>query len=168
MKQGEEQTSLPNNMRYKKKKYGIEVIQGPYYFNSTHPPRVETPKMERSRINNSLRLIHWNARGINQREKVNIINSINCDLFALQETGHPRSEFLDLIHRTRIGLKEREPSMNGGGTLTLSDLNITSKTEFEVNKDTVLQRIVIDGVFVLWLGNIYLNKGSSKQIQRLC
>ena len=57
--------------------------------------------------------------------------------------------------------------MKGGGTITLSDLKITHKQEVDINKDCNLTRIVIDGVFVLWIGNIYLNRGLPKQINKL-
>ncbi len=64
-------------------------------------------------------------------------------------------------------IKERTQQEKGGGTLTLSELRITSSKEFHVNKDSSLYRFILDGVFILWLGNIYLNRGMPKQVQKL-
>jgi len=57
--------------------------------------------------------------------------------------------------------------MKGEGTMTLSELNITHWDERNINKDCSLVRLVIDGVFVIWFGNIYLNRGLPKQINKL-
>jgi len=120
------------------------------------------------KINNSLRIAQWNIRGLNNQSKLHTINAIDCQIFALQEVDHPKNLILDQIHNlTPITKKERETDKRGGGTMTLSNLNITHKIEENINKDCNLTRIVIDGVFVIWIGNIYLNRGLPKQINKL-
>jgi len=96
-----------------------------------------------------------------------VLNSISHNLFALQESGHPHSDSLDMLHKSPINLRERNGDIRGGGTLTLSDLRITNKQVHFINKDSSILRIVLDGVFVIWFGNIYLNRGTTKQIQKM-
>ena len=125
-------------------------------------------KAPKNKINNSLRVAQWNLRGSKHPSKVHTINGIDCDLFALQEINHIDENVTDNIHKKNIlSIKEREIKTIGGGTMTLSELNITHKEEININKDCNLTRIVIDGVFVLWFGNIYLNRGLPKQITKL-
>ena len=86
----------------------------------------------------------------------------------MQEIDHPNINILNNIYNIKsISKKEREIEKKGGGTMTINNINITHQKEESVNKDCNLTRIVIDGVFVIWIGNIYLNKGLPKQIQKL-
>ena len=121
----------------------------------------------KSKLNNEITLVQWNIRGLSTKEKADIINSFNSDIVALQETGHPDKKLLEYIHKTSIVLKQRDKDVKGGGSITLSDLNTSSKSEFHINKDSSLTRLVLDGVFVIWFGNIYLNRGLSRRIQKL-
>ena len=124
-------------------------------------------KISPGKINFSLKLAQWNSRGLCHISKLNIINSVACDIFAVQEAGHPFTNGSGLLYKKTIDQKERKGTERGGGTLTLSDLKISSKNEYSLNKDSNLLRLVLDGVFVIWLGNVYLNKGLSKQVQKL-
>lgn len=163
----EENVGLLTTHKPKEATTGSEIVLGPYCFTPSLNPSAETPIKVRDHINNLLTLAQWNIRGINDNKRINLINSINCDLFALQEIGHPQRSFIELIHKDTLQRKERDPLEKGGGTLTLTNLRITHKEEFLVNVDTSLQRIILDGVFVIWFGNVYLNRGSTNQIQQL-
>ena len=93
------------------------------------------------KINNSLRIAQWNIRGLNNQSKLHTINAIDCQIFALQEVDHPKNLILDQIHNlTPITKKERETDKRGGGTMTLSNLNITHKIEENINKDSYENR----------------------------
>ena len=126
---------------------------------------------KKNKINNSLRIAQWNLRGSKHPSKIQTINTIDFDIFALQEINHIDEHTIDKINtKTIITKKERERNSKGGrggGTLTLSNLDITHKEEITINKDSTLTRLVLDGVFVLWFGNIYLNKGLPKQMRKL-
>jgi len=74
---------------------------------------------------------------------------------------------MDILHKDIISLKERNQTNHLGGTLTIGNLLITSKKEYEINKDCTLIRLIIDNVFVLWFGNIYMNRGTPKQLSKL-
>jgi len=71
------------------------------------------------------------------------------------------------MHYKRIFEKQRNNNRIGGGTISLSKLNVSIKQEYPINKDCNLLRIVVDNVFIFWIGNIYLNRGSIKQITKL-
>ena len=163
----EEQRKLLTNSKSKRISHGNEAVQGPYCVDSLSTPLNETPTKVKDRINNSLKIAQWNVRGINQRDKIHVVNSISHNFFALQESGHPHSDSLDMLHKSPINLRERNGDIRGGGTLTLSDLRITNKQVHFINKDSSILRIVLDGVFVIWFGNIYLNRGTTKQIQKM-
>ena len=123
---------------------------------------------KRKKVQNSLRIAQWNLRGLSHPSKIQTINIIDCDLLALQEINHLNSSKIDLINTKSVILrKERKLEERGGGTMTLSDLNISHTEEINVNKDCNLLRLIIDGVFVVWIGNIYLNLGLPKQINKL-
>ena len=146
---------------------GVRIQAGPADPDSGLVPTSQYTKWPVNRLEDGITLAQWNLRGLSTLKKTDVINSINCDIIALQETGHPNASLLEYIHRTLVTLKKRVENSKGGGSITISDLNITSKTEFHVNKDSNLIRIVLDGVFVIWFGNIYLNRGLSSQIQKL-
>jgi hypothetical protein len=116
---------------------------------------------------NTISIAQWNTWGLSHLGKINVINSVKCDLFMIQEINHPHLDLISNLHKTIINKQEREKDSKGGGTMTLSDLNFTSCQAYPVNKDTNLQRAILDGVFVFWIGNIYLNKGLPSQIQKL-
>lgn len=118
------------------------------------------------KINNSLKMVHWNARGLAHPSKIQTINATDCDIMAIQEIDHPTENLLECI-TTKSVITKRERDAKGGGTITLSNLEITHITRYNINKDCEIARIIIDGVFILWIGNIYLNKGLPKQIQKL-
>ncbi len=46
--------------------------------------------------------------------KLNTINSIACDILALQEIANPDADTLSLLHRNIINMKTRDPSRRGG------------------------------------------------------
>ena len=119
-----------------------------------------------TKLDNSITISQWNLWGLSLLGKVNILNSLECDIITFQEINHPSNDLINHIHKPILDQKERV-ERKGGGTITLASLPITSNQVISVNKDSNLQRLVIDGVFVLWLGNIYLNKGHPKQIQKL-
>lgn len=127
-------------------------------YHSEEYPQLQ--KKHRNKINNLIRIAQWNLRGSKHPSKIQTINIIDFDIFTLQEINHIDEQTVNKINtQTIISRKEREKNSKGGGTMTLSNLNITKKEEITINKDSTLTRLVIDGVFVLWLGNIYLNRG---------
>ena len=137
---------------------GVGIQGGPIDSN----PRLDTitshnKQRSKNKLNNEITLAQWNIRGLGTMKKTDIINSINCDILALQETGHPSSNILQDIHMALITAKQRKDDTKGGGTITLSDLHITSKSEFHINRDSTLTRLVLDGVFILWFGNIQVS-----------
>ena len=87
------------------------------------------------------------------------INSIDCDILALQEINHLNEDAIEKIHTRSVMMKKERNHERGGGTMTLSELNIPHWDERNINKVCSLMRLVIDGVFVIWFGNIYLNRG---------
>lgn len=119
------------------------------------------------KINNSLKLAQWNSCGFLDSSKAQTVNSIQCDLIAIQETRRVEEKQLKNIYQKEVLSKRERMESNGGGSLTLSNLNITHKEEYEINEDSSLLRIVIDGVFVIWIGNVYFNRGSKGQIKNL-
>ena len=127
------------------------------------PLEVRNPK----RCGDTLILTQWNIWGLGNFSKSNAVNSINCDLLCLQEIGHPNYGTLMNIHKPVHNIQERKAKDRGGGTLTLTNLPVTSKRSFNVNKDSNLWRIVLDNLFVVWICNVYLNYGKTSQLQRL-
>ncbi len=129
------------------------------------------PEVEKVKIcfrrNDPFILAQWNLRGLNSKTKTDTINSIDCNVLCLQEINHPTINNPYLILKDVLDCKERDQSVRGGGTLSLSNLPISSKKVIHVNKDSNLVRLVIDNIIPIWLCNIYLNKGSTKQIQKL-
>ena len=119
------------------------------------------------KLNNSLKIAQWNLRSLSHLSKIQTINSIDCDILALQEINHLNEGAIEKIHTKSIMMKKERNHERGGGTMTLSELNITHWDERNINKDCSLVRLVIDGVFVIWFGNIYLNRGLPKQINKL-
>ena len=114
-------------------------------------------QMGRDKINNTFSIAQWNMRGIKHPSKLQTVNSIDCDFLALQEINHTDNQTSDNIYTKNIMMKkERELNKKGGRTMNLSGLKITHIQEIDINKDSNLTRIVIDGVFVLWIGNIYI------------
>ncbi len=90
------------------------------------------------------------------------------DIICLQETwGNPDSNdsFNHLFGRESSVLSRN--GERGGGSLILLKRNLKIHSTFAVNKDTSLSRIVLNSNKILWLGNIYLNKGKINQIQKL-
>ena len=119
-----------------------------------------------TKIGHFLTLAQWNLRGLGNESKAHIINRIHCDILTLQEIGHPADRSLNHIHKNKVNFKERDITKRGGGTMTLSNLRISNIKEYNINKDCNLIRIILDNVFVIWLGNIYLNRGSPKQVTK--
>ena len=119
------------------------------------------------KLNNLLKIAQWNLRSLSHLSKIQTINSIDCDILALQEINHLNENAVEKIHTKSVMMKKERNHERGGGTMTLSELNITHWDERNINKDCSLVRLVIDGVFVIWFGNIYLNRGLPKQINKL-
>ena len=53
------------------------------------------------------------------------INSIDCDILALQEINHLNEGAIEKIHTKSVMMKKERNHERGGGTMTLSELNIT-------------------------------------------
>ena len=122
----------------------------------------------KNKINNTFTIAQWNIRGLRHPSKLQTINAIECDFLTLQEINHFDEQIINNIQTKNIIMrKEREVYKKDGGTMTLSNLKITHCQEISINKDCNLTRIVIDGVFVLWIGNIYLNRGIASQVNKL-
>lgn len=125
------------------------------------PPRGDTTR------GFSLSIAQWNIRCLNEPAKISFVNAIDTDIVTLQEVRHPTEEAKRSLLKQIVHTQERDLKMNGGGTMTLSRLTITHKLTYPINQDTVMHRLVIDNVFVIWLCNVYLNRGQTSQLQRI-
>src|SRR5688572_13880790 len=107
----EEPLRLLSNSNAETPVNGDGIVSGPYYSNPSPAPTAMECNKDRGKthLNNSITIAHWNLWGLsNQKSKINIINSIDCDIIALQEIGHPHPETINLLHKTIINQTERE------------------------------------------------------------
>ena len=59
------------------------------------------------KLNNSLKIAQWNLRSLSHLTKIQTINSIDCDILALQEINHLNEDALEKIH-TRSVMMQKE------------------------------------------------------------
>ena len=107
-------------------------------------------------------LVSWNCRSLNQT-KSSYIQTLGADIYCLQESRKPKPEIqlawqpCDIIIRNNKG---------GGGTVTAYPQDFVLSREYRINKDSNLYRFIVHGQRILWIANIYLNRGRITQVQK--
>ena len=61
----------------------------------------------KTKLNNCISVAQWNLCGLSHMGKVNIVNSITCDIITFQEINHPVDDLTNHIHQVLID-KRRE------------------------------------------------------------
>ena len=58
------------------------------------------------KLNNSLKIAQWNLRSLSHLSKIQTINSIDCDILALQEINHLNENAVEKIHAKSVMMKK--------------------------------------------------------------
>ncbi len=126
---------------------------------------IKKPDSKKRHIN----ILSWNAQSLNSREKQLFVSASNQnqDILCIQETWGANS---DGLIRDKPNIKTCFTSRNdrrGGGTVTVLNNEIRIVKTHPINEDSKLLRLVLHQNKILWLCNIYLNRGCKQQIQKL-
>ena len=125
-----------------------------------------------------VRVVSWNACSLRSDcEKIQRVIDHGCDIVLIQETWYgPDIEVLNITNtegeRYNVKRMDRRSSKykTGGGTMLMYKDGIEVIKEVRVSKDSALYQLIIntnEGTRAIWLANVYLNRGSKKQIQSL-
>jgi len=122
--------------------------------------------------------VSWNARSVKKNLlKLREVLMLNCDIVPIQESwlcdGQDIAQLFSYLGTSyqckrmdrRSGVKK-----TGGGTLILFREGLTVIKEIRISEDSELYQLIfnsLSGTRTIWLGNVYLNRGSKAQIQSL-
>ncbi len=142
---------------------------------------IKNSKNMKPKLQTRLMLATWNARSLKANFlKVKALIDLNLDIILVQETWLDRdvtdSYLLSLLdylggkYRYRRMDRISKKNKSGGGTILFVKSGIEVIKEVRINKDSGLYQIVantVEGTRTLWICNVYLSRGSKKQIQRV-
>jgi hypothetical protein len=114
-----------------------------------------------------IRVVSWNCRSL-KIEKLREVLLLEPDIIALQEIWDPSEALLDLLSTMEVHTLKRDQG-RGGGTLLAWKKGLCSVTRLpiKVNDDTQLVKVSLAGNRSLWLGSVYVSKGTKKEIMEI-
>ncbi len=120
-------------------------------------------------MNGPINIFSWNAQSLNSREKQLYVTSLTqeYDVICLQETWAISSDNLVFSGLDSNFCLTQRTNERGGGSLTILNNDLKIVKTFAVNKDSSLLKLVIHQNKVLWLCNVYFNRGSAQQIRKI-
>jgi hypothetical protein len=102
---------------------------------------------------------------------------LDSEIVLIQETWLEKSQEIVSVHNSQnspydFRRMDRNSKKNktGGGTLLLFKQGIQVIKEVRLNKDSGLYQMIINttkGTKTIWLANVYLNRGTMSQIQKI-
>ena len=138
-----------------------------HYVNTRNCLDDQEEKLYDEKYEDFIDILSWNAHSVDSLHKQLFINYFPYDIACIQETwgiNNQTSHLPSLPNNCALISRDKT---RGGGTLTLPRKNIQVHSEFIINKDTKLLRVIINSNKVLWICNSYLNQGRTCQIQKI-
>jgi len=121
-----------------------------------------TKRIENKERNHWINLCSWNARSLSE-DKIKLLQLRDEEIVCVQETWIPHMEF----GIENYGLKTRTGKRDGGSLMFLNNHCGFIHKMFDINKDCRLYRLILAGNCILWLANVYLNRGVCQQVTKL-
>lgn len=153
------------NPKIKRKKI-ITPANPSYFYNGDCNTISGEPTSNYKRQPLRISFSQWNCRSSRNPAKQEFIRNLPGDILMLQEIWHSNT-FNDSFKILNIASRKTK---RGGGTasLTRPDFNLTPIMiqDWALNNDSSLSSLRF-GNNVLYLGNIYLSRGSPKQVQKI-
>jgi len=105
----------------------------------------------------------WNCRSLNGIGKIKECMKAKPQILMLQEIWDPTEKLLETLGGTQVVNKRNDKY---GGTLTMWEDGLLSPVgkSIQVNQDSTLTKAVLAGNRILWIGSIYIHKGTTKDI----
>jgi len=112
-----------------------------------------------------LRIVSWNPRALNTHSKCLFALNLMGHITMYQEIWSPHQMILNSF--SNYDICNRPEGVGGGSLLCLNPHLFTIQKSFMLNDDSKLYRVVLHNNKILWLGNIYLNKGKATQLNHV-
>ncbi len=135
-------------------------ITGKQYLKTNPAKKLETPRRLCSQPL-TLQIAQWNCRSLSF-EKLQYMLSFGSDIYAIQEIWNPKN-----LIQPGMSSKLRENAYGGGTSIIFKNPTFKLHKTVSINEDCELHRYLMDRDKILWLGSIYLSKGSPNQIKTL-